>query len=44
MQEHAEVCREAVKPERNGHLAETSSAWKFKLSKFTWKFTWKYCL
>lgn len=25
MQEHAEVCREAVKPERNGHLAETKS-------------------
>ena len=25
MQENAEVCREAVKPERNGHLAETKS-------------------
>ena len=25
MQENAEVYREAVKPERNGHLAETKS-------------------
>lgn len=30
MQEHAEVCREAVKPERNGHLAETKSENKYK--------------